>query len=369
MIMTYLVDTLEKRLGKNVGTDNIILTGLTRTSITVALKAMGISAGDEVIMPAFICRVVEKAVILSGAKPVYVDLIRNSLDINMEDLKKVLSNRSRALIVNHTFGYQADAEKFRRFCDDHKLYLIEDCVSSFVVDYQDDRKKIYGDIAVFSIYKMLVNTGGSFIATCNQSLAVRCREELVKLEASSEKRRLSKRLYANSYNLFYSIFQIYGLRLPFYTALVKILRGYHRSQLKIDGAGCNGKITMTGMEHFFGFLQLPLLRWHLRRRIEIGKLAFEKLSCFDEVILPARDHELSVIRELPVYLVENKREAFLRLAKKSGIMTLSPWVPLAPLDETIKMSKNMFLVPVRCLSYVKDIDRLKKILVEMHSDS
>ncbi|MCK4792263.1 MAG: DegT/DnrJ/EryC1/StrS aminotransferase family protein, partial [Desulfobacteraceae bacterium] len=154
--MTYLVNRLEKYLGENVGTDNIVFTGLTRTSITVALKAMGISAGDEVIMPAFICRAVEKAVILSGAKPVYVDLNRNSLDINMVDMKKVLSNRSRALIVNHSFGYQADAEKFRRFCDDNNLYLIEDCVSSFVVDYQDERKKIYGDIAVFSIYKMLV---------------------------------------------------------------------------------------------------------------------------------------------------------------------------------------------------------------------
>ena len=98
-------------------------------------------------------------------------------------------------------------------------------------------------------------------------------------------------------------------------------------------------------------------------------LWFEKLSCFDEVMLPVRDHELSVIRDLPVYLAGNKREAFFRLAKKSGIMTLSPWVALAPLEETIKMSKNMFLVPVRCLRYVKDIDRLKKILVEMHSDS
>lgn len=367
--MAYFVDTLEKHFRQKVGTDYIVLTGLARTSITVALKAMQITAGDEVIMPAFICRAVRKAVILSGAQPVYVDLDRNSLDIGLENVNKVLSARSRVLILNHTFGYQADAEQYRRYCDDNNLYLIEDCVSSFVVDYQDVRKKIYGDIAVFSIYKILINTGGSFIATANQGLALRCREELAQLEASSEKISLPKRTYANLYNLFYSIFKIYGLRIPFYTAVVKLLRRYHRSQLQIDGAGCDNKITMTGMERFLAFLQLPLLRWQLRRRIEIEKRAFEKLRRFDEVLLPRKDQGVSVIRDLPVYLAEDKREAFTRLAKRRRLTTISPWPPLAPLKESTKMSKNMLLVPVRCLSFMKDIDRLEKVLIEMHADS
>ena len=137
MFMTYLVNTLEEYLGKNIGIDNIIFTGLTRTSITVALKAMGISAGDEVIMPAFICRAVEKAVILSGAKPVYVDLNRNSLDINMQDVKKALSKRSRALIVNHTFGYQTDVKKIFQVEQEHQrsfLTIAKTALEHFPVD-------------------------------------------------------------------------------------------------------------------------------------------------------------------------------------------------------------------------------------------
>jgi dTDP-4-amino-4,6-dideoxygalactose transaminase len=366
--MNRMVCSLEKYFSTNIGVDNIIFTGMARIAITATLKALGVSSGDEVVIPAFICSAVEKAVTATGAKPVYVDLGQNDLNISAEEIDRVLSERTKAIIVNHTYGYYVDAEKIKRLCDERRLFLIEDCVSSFSVDYRYSGKRVHGDAAIFSIYKMLVNTGGSFIATDNRELAVRCRRELDMLKGITERTTIFRRLYSNAYTLWYSIFETYGLRPPFYTGLVKVLRGYHRKQLRVDDAGSDNRIMMTTLEHYLAWLQLPFLKWHRTRRVKAIELIQERLSSSTEIWVPSLNHEYDSARNVLVRLAKEKRDRFVELASKRGVVTVTPWVPLASLSETLRMSNDTLLFPIRPFTYVKDISRLRATLSDLESE-
>ena len=207
-----MVKKLERYFSQNLGAEHIIFTGVARTAITVLLKALGLSSEDEVIVPAFICSAVGGAVIRSGAKPVYVDVDKNNFNVTIDGIKNILTERTKALIISHTYGFHQDAEIYRKLCDEKGLYLIEDCVSSFILDYSMGDKKIVGDAAVFSIYKMVVNTGGAFIATRNKELASNFRQELTKYKRDIGKIKFYRRLYSYFYSLCYSIFEIYGLK-------------------------------------------------------------------------------------------------------------------------------------------------------------
>lgn len=120
-----------------------------RTALLELLKAGAIGAGDEVIVQAFTCVAVPNSVIWSGATPVYAD-IDGTLNIDPRSVESKISARTKAIIVQHTFGIPAAMDKISAVAKAHNLLLIEDCAHALGATYKGKALGTFGDAAFFS---------------------------------------------------------------------------------------------------------------------------------------------------------------------------------------------------------------------------
>lgn len=120
-----------------------------RSAMLALLEAFEIGAGDEVLVQAFTCVAVPNSVIWAGAKPVYVD-IDKTLNMDPQEAEKHITPKTKAIIVQHTFGIPAQTEKLATFARKHHLILIEDCAHSLGAFYLGRKVGTYGDAAFFS---------------------------------------------------------------------------------------------------------------------------------------------------------------------------------------------------------------------------
>ncbi|MGA8073421.1 MAG: DegT/DnrJ/EryC1/StrS family aminotransferase [Candidatus Acidiferrales bacterium] len=134
-----------------------------RNAIYHALRAFKIGAGDEVLVPAYICSAAIEPILAAGAKVVLYDVCRDATD-DFQSLEAAVSNRTRALMLVHYFGFPNDAAGARALCDRRNLLLIEDCahVQSGIIG--DRSLGTWGDASVFSWRKFFpLFDGGELI--------------------------------------------------------------------------------------------------------------------------------------------------------------------------------------------------------------
>lgn len=134
------------------------------------LKALDVSKGDEVILQAFTCVAVPNAIIALGARPVYAD-VDGQLTIDVKDLEEKITKKTKAIIVQHTFGIPAKLRGIKKIARKHKLFIIEDCVHAIGLG-------IVGDAAFFSFGrdKAVSSVFGGIAITNNQTFGKRLRE-------------------------------------------------------------------------------------------------------------------------------------------------------------------------------------------------
>jgi perosamine synthetase len=123
-----------------------------RNAIYHSLRVAKPAPGDEVLVPAYICRVVPQAIIGYGAKIVFYDVDRDCRP-DFADLETRISSRTRAMIVVHFFGFPQPIARLREFCWQRNLFLIEDC--SHVLQSEADGAPLgtFGDVSLFSFRK------------------------------------------------------------------------------------------------------------------------------------------------------------------------------------------------------------------------
>lgn len=101
-----------------------------RAGIALALKQLKIQAGEKVLIPAFHCTAMVEPVVWLGVTPIFYK-IKIDCSLDFKDLQSKLDPQVKAIIVVHYFGFPQDILKVREFCDDNKIFLIEDCAHSF----------------------------------------------------------------------------------------------------------------------------------------------------------------------------------------------------------------------------------------------
>lgn len=129
-------------VGVASGTDALIL----------ALRACGVQAGDEVLIPPFTFVATGSAVSALGAKPVFVDIRPDTYNLDPSDLTRRLTPRTRAIIAVHLYGLAADMEPIVTFARAHNLRVIEDNAQSIGASYSGRRTGSLGDAACMSFY-------------------------------------------------------------------------------------------------------------------------------------------------------------------------------------------------------------------------
>lgn len=121
-------------------------------AISMALKALGVGAGDEVItVPNSFIATVE-AIYHVDAKPVFVDVRRDTYLLDVEQLERAITSRTKAILPVHLFGNPADMDAIMAVARKHRLLVIEDCAQAHLATYKGKSVGTFGDAATFSFY-------------------------------------------------------------------------------------------------------------------------------------------------------------------------------------------------------------------------
>ncbi len=171
------VKIFEKEFSKKVKRKFSIAVSNGTAALEIAIKALGIKKNDEVIIPNFTIISNALAVIKQNAKPVLVDCDLENWNIKIEDIKKKINKRTKALIVTHIYSFSNDMDKILKICKKNKIFLIEDAAEVVGLKYKDRNCGSFGDISTFSFYanKQVTTGEGGMISTNSKTLNERCR--------------------------------------------------------------------------------------------------------------------------------------------------------------------------------------------------
>ena len=142
-------------------------------ALHLVLAALGLKAGDEIVVPAFTMIATANAVAYTGATPVFADSDPVTWNVTAATLEPKITPRSRAIIVVHTYGHPADMDPIRELADRRGLFLLEDAAEAHGAVYRGKPVGSLGDAATFSFYgNKIVTTGeGGMITTNDERLA------------------------------------------------------------------------------------------------------------------------------------------------------------------------------------------------------
>lgn len=142
------------------------------------LKAAGVKAGDEVVIPGFTCVVVPNAVIYTGATPVYADIHRATLNPSFAAVRAAVTKHTRIIILQNTFGLSSELELITDWARSQGILTFEDCTHGFGGYYQDKPNGTFCDAAFFSTqWNKPFSTGiGGFSVVFNTQLAEKLKE-------------------------------------------------------------------------------------------------------------------------------------------------------------------------------------------------
>lgn len=141
-------------------------------ALHLALLALGIGPGDEVIVPTLTYIASVNAVAYVGATPVFVDSERNSWQIDPADVERKITPRTRAIMVVHLYGHPADMDTTLAIAREHGLFIVEDCAEAFGSRIRGQHVGTFGDISTFSFFgNKTVTTGeGGMVVTNGTTL-------------------------------------------------------------------------------------------------------------------------------------------------------------------------------------------------------
>jgi dTDP-4-amino-4,6-dideoxygalactose transaminase len=151
-ILGQNVASFEEEFAKYIGTDHAVGVGNGTDALCLALNALEIGLGDEVIAPSYTAVATIAAIEMAGAIPVLVDVDPYYYTLSPEAIEQAVTERTRAVIAVHLYGQPADMNKILTIAKRHKLKVIEDCAQAHGAIYEDKRVGSIGDIGCFSFY-------------------------------------------------------------------------------------------------------------------------------------------------------------------------------------------------------------------------
>ena len=154
------VQDFESSLRRFLNVKHVVAVNSGTAALHAALLALDIKTDDEVLLPSFTFVATANAVVASGAKPVFVDINTKDYTIDLHDLKKKISRKSKAIIPVHLYGHPADVTELNEIANKHSLYIIEDACQSLGSTYKNKQTGTFGTMGCFSMYASKVLTAG-----------------------------------------------------------------------------------------------------------------------------------------------------------------------------------------------------------------
>jgi len=159
----YLVEELEKEWGRLFNYKyNVAMSNGTDADIAacMALYDFGAKRGDEIIVPALAFAATGNSILAAGFKPVFVDIKRETLNIDPDKIEEKINSKTKAIMAVHTMGKPCEMDAIQKLAKKYNLKIIEDCCEAHGAQYKDRFVGQFGDIATFSFYVAHVISGG-----------------------------------------------------------------------------------------------------------------------------------------------------------------------------------------------------------------
>lgn len=229
------VDQFEERFAEFCGVRHAIACCNGTVALHLALVALGVGAGDEVIVPTLTFVATANAVTYCGARPVFVDSEAETWNIDPMLVEALITPRTKGIIAVHLYGQPADMDALREIAVRHDLFLVEDAAEAHGASYKERLAGSLGDVAAFSFYgnKIIATGEGGMVVTDDAALAARARQ--LRGQGVDPNRR-------------------------YWFSVV----GYNYRMMNIPAA--------------IGLAQLERIDWHLGRRLEVAARYRERLG-------------------------------------------------------------------------------------------
>lgn len=146
------VEECEKNLATYVGAKHAITCSSGTDALVMALMAMDIKAGDEVITSPFTFVATAEAIVLVGATPVFVDVERDTYNLDLKLIEKAITKRTKAIMPVSLYGQTPDMDELNALAKKHKLFVIEDAAQSFGAEFKGKKSCNLSDIGCTSFF-------------------------------------------------------------------------------------------------------------------------------------------------------------------------------------------------------------------------
>jgi len=331
-----LIEQYERKFAEVIGTSWAFAFWKGRVALYAILKAMGIGAGDEVIVPGYTCVMDVNPIKYLGAKPIYVDIEPITFNINVDLLREKITSNTKAIIAQHTYGYPCDMDAIMDIAGCNNIPVIEDCCLALGSRYKGKMAGTFGKAAYFSFqWNKPYTTGlGGMAITSDNNLA----EKIESLCAGEMCKPLRKEVFMLWMQLVVYRLFVY----PKTTALAQSLFRYLTKKGAVLGSSSTSEFRPEQACDFFkdascvqarcGLRQLKKIEHNIAHRREMTQLYDELLA---ETGWPARQYDTSIMQPVmvryPVRIAE--KDKALAEAANAGI-ELGSWFecPLHPIE-------------------------------------
>ena len=315
---------LEKKISRLIldADDGCIVCSSGTSALYLALHALGVGNGDEVILPSYMCTAGLNAVMMVGAEPVIADINKDNLSFTTDEVRQYVTGRTKAIIVVHTYGIPCELESIRQL----GIPIIEDCCQALGSSYADGQPVgSKGDLATFSFYATKFVTGGY-----GGAVVAKKKED------------------------------------------VEILRDYidfdcpkrYKPRFNFQLSDIQAALVLS---------QLDKLDWFLERRKQIGKRYCEAVNHNDRLRYAFRDDDINYFRFLVNFPSEDELSRCKRYLADRGIGNMVPLENRELLHNYLGLDRSLYPVaeetsrtilslPIYpCLSD-RDVERIEKTL-------
>lgn len=272
------VARFEEALSSFIGVRHAVAVSSGTAALHLSLIALGVSDGDEVIIPSYVCTALLNAVMYVRAVPVIADIDGRTYNMDAGDVRKRLSRKTKAIIVPHMFGLPADINEISSF----GIPVIEDCAQSIGAAFQGRSTGSFGVCSVFSFYttKLLAAGEGGMIVSDDERLAETVRD----LRDYDEKETYSVRYNYKMTDMQAALGMSQLKKLSFFIQKRKEIADYYTEILQ--DVPVSLPVVPEGREHiFYRYVLLTLDGSDL-----IEKMRQEHIDCRQPVFHPLHNY-------------------------------------------------------------------------------
>ena len=171
------IKRFEEEMASYVGRKFGVAVSNGSAALDIAVRALGIKEGDEVIMPTFTIISPAQSVVYAGGKPILVDADAQTWCMDVKQIEAKITPKTRAIIVVHIYGFPTDMDPVITLANKYKLHIIEDAAEMHGQTYKGRQCGSFGHISIFSFYpnKHITTGEGGMIMTDDETLAEKCK--------------------------------------------------------------------------------------------------------------------------------------------------------------------------------------------------